>query len=90
MVSQAGAVLLVETVRRTGPDRALSAALTSWREARAVHDPGKSCWTWRSRWRWAGTAWPMSPRRVEGVVDAARATFGDHVIQHTAAALRPL
>ncbi|PWJ02684.1 IS1380 family transposase [Streptomyces sp. NWU49] len=40
-VSQAGAVLLVETVRRTGLDQAISAALAPWRKSRAVHDPGK-------------------------------------------------
>jgi hypothetical protein len=39
--SQAGAVLLVETVRKTGLDTAISAALEPWRKARAVHDPGK-------------------------------------------------
>ena len=41
VVSQAGAVLLVETVRKAGLDRAISAALTPWRRPRAVHDPGK-------------------------------------------------
>ncbi|MDX3458987.1 transposase, partial [Streptomyces sp. ME02-8801-2C] len=41
VVSQAGAVLLVETVRKTGLDTAISAALTPWRKPRAVHDPGK-------------------------------------------------
>lgn len=41
MVSQAGGVLLVETVRKTGLDRAISAALAPWRRPRAVHDPGK-------------------------------------------------
>ncbi|MGW7239941.1 IS1380 family transposase [Streptomyces sp. NPDC054804] len=41
VVSQAGAVLLVETVRKSGLDRAISAALTPWRKPRAVHDPGK-------------------------------------------------
>ncbi|GGY14007.1 hypothetical protein GCM10010358_77800 [Streptomyces minutiscleroticus] len=41
VVSQAGGVLLVETVRRAGLDTAISAALTPWRKARAVHDPGK-------------------------------------------------
>ncbi|MGW5196474.1 IS1380 family transposase [Streptomyces spiralis] len=41
VVSQAGAVLLVETVRKTGLDTAISAALAPWRKARAVHDPGK-------------------------------------------------
>lgn len=41
MVSQAGAVVLVETVRKTGLDRALSTALAPWRKPRAVHDPGK-------------------------------------------------
>ena len=38
LVSQAGAVLLVETVRKTGLDAAFSAALEPWRKARAVHD----------------------------------------------------
>ncbi|MHC5902717.1 IS1380 family transposase [Streptomyces sp. S6] len=41
VVSQAGSVLLVETVRRTGLDQAISAALAPWRTSRAVHDPGK-------------------------------------------------
>ncbi|MFJ7497811.1 IS1380 family transposase [Streptomyces sp. NPDC097727] len=40
-VSQAGGVLLVETVRRTGLDAALSTALERWCKPRAVHDPGK-------------------------------------------------
>ena len=34
-------MLLVETVRKVGLDTAISAALTPWRKARAVHDPGK-------------------------------------------------
>lgn len=41
VVSQAGGVLLVETIRRTGLDIALSVALEPWRKPRAVHDPGK-------------------------------------------------
>jgi hypothetical protein len=41
VVSQAGGVLLVETVRKTGLDQAISAALGPWRKQRAVHDPGK-------------------------------------------------
>ncbi|WP_411089730.1 IS1380 family transposase [Streptomyces sp. 061-3] len=41
VVSQAGAVLLVETVRKVGLDRAISTVLTPWRRPRAVHDPGK-------------------------------------------------
>ncbi|MFC5754958.1 IS1380 family transposase [Actinomadura rugatobispora] len=41
VVSQAGAVLLVETVRKSGLDGALSAALAPWRRPRARHDPGK-------------------------------------------------
>lgn len=41
VVSQAGAVLLVETVRKAGLDRVISAALAPWRRPRAVHDPGK-------------------------------------------------
>ncbi|PVE05770.1 hypothetical protein Y717_34490 [Streptomyces scopuliridis RB72] len=41
VVSQAGAVLLVETVRKSGLDTAISAALAPWRKPRTVHDPGK-------------------------------------------------
>lgn len=41
VVSHAGSVLLVETARRIGLDRAISAALAPWRKPRAVHDPGK-------------------------------------------------
>lgn len=41
VVSRAGGVLLVETVRKAGLDRAPSAALVPWRPPRAVHDPGK-------------------------------------------------
>lgn len=41
VVSQAGGVLLVETVRKVGLDTAMSAALMPWRKACAVHDPGK-------------------------------------------------
>ncbi|SDB80410.1 Transposase DDE domain group 1 [Raineyella antarctica] len=38
---QAGGLLLVETVRATGLDRALSVELEGWRKPTAVHDPGK-------------------------------------------------
>jgi Transposase DDE domain group 1 len=41
LVSQAGAVLLWETMRVTGLGQGLSAALQPWRAPRAVHDPGK-------------------------------------------------
>ncbi|MDF2434621.1 MAG: hypothetical protein JWP44_4252 [Mucilaginibacter sp.] len=41
VVSQAGGVLLAETVRKTGLDTAISATLAPWRKPRAVHDPGK-------------------------------------------------
>jgi DDE family transposase len=41
VVCQAGGVLLVETVRKSGLDQAVSAALSPWRKRRAVHDPGK-------------------------------------------------
>src|SRR4051812_38423765 len=41
VVSQAGAVLLVDTVRAAGLDRALSSALERWRRPSAVHDPAK-------------------------------------------------
>ena len=41
VVSQAGGVALVETVRVAGLDRALSLALGRWRKPTARHDPGK-------------------------------------------------
>ena len=41
MVSRAGAVVLVETVRRLGLDGALSTTLGPWRRPMALHDPGK-------------------------------------------------
>ena len=41
VVSQAGGVLLTETVRTVGLDQALSAALAPWRPLNAVHDPAK-------------------------------------------------
>lgn len=42
VVSQAGSVLLVETVRKAGLDQAISRALAPWRKPRAIHDPGKA------------------------------------------------
>ena len=41
VVSQAGGVALVDTVRACGLDRALSQALAPWRKPTAVHDPAK-------------------------------------------------
>jgi hypothetical protein len=41
VVSHAGGALLVETVRASGLDRALSAGLARWRKPNAVHDPAK-------------------------------------------------
>ena len=41
VVSHAGAVLLTDTVRAAGLDRALSVALERWRKPTAVHDPAK-------------------------------------------------
>jgi Transposase DDE domain group 1 len=41
IVSQGGALLLTQTMRATGLDRGLAAALERWRPPRAVHDPGK-------------------------------------------------
>ena len=41
VVSQAGGLLLTETVRAVGLDRALSTALVPWRGRNAVHDPAK-------------------------------------------------
>ena len=41
LMSQAGSVLLWETMRVTGPGRGLPRGLARWRAPRAVHDPGK-------------------------------------------------
>ncbi len=41
VVSHAGAVLLIETIRTLGLDRVLSCALARWRRPVAVHDPAK-------------------------------------------------
>jgi hypothetical protein len=41
LLSEAGSVLLWETMRVTGLGRGLSAGLARWRAPRAVHDPGK-------------------------------------------------
>jgi hypothetical protein len=41
LLSQAGSVLLWETIRVTGLGRDLSQGLERWRAPRAVHDPGK-------------------------------------------------
>lgn len=42
LISSAGAVLLLQTAQVSGLDRGLCAALSPWRPARAVHDPGKT------------------------------------------------
>lgn len=41
LVSSAGGLLLQQTVRVSGLQRALSAAVAAWRSERARHDPGK-------------------------------------------------
>ena len=41
LVSQAGVLLLGETLRVTGIGDGLSGGLARWRAPRAVHDPGK-------------------------------------------------
>jgi hypothetical protein len=41
IISQAGGLLLTQTLRATGLDRGLEEALERWRPARAVHSPGK-------------------------------------------------
>lgn len=40
-MSQAGGLLLTETVQAVGLGRELSAALAPWRRSNAVHDPAK-------------------------------------------------
>jgi hypothetical protein len=41
VVSQAGATLLVDAVRTTGLEQALSTALSRWRRPTAIHNPAK-------------------------------------------------
>lgn len=41
VVSHAGATLLVDTIRTTGLEQALSTALSRWRRPTAIHDPAK-------------------------------------------------
>jgi len=41
LVSQAGVLLLAETLRATGLGEGLAGGLARWRAPRAVHDPGK-------------------------------------------------
>jgi hypothetical protein len=41
LVSQAGVLLLLETLRVTGLSRGLAEGLARWRAPRAVHDPGQ-------------------------------------------------
>lgn len=41
LVSSAGGVLLRQTVRCSGLDKAMSAALAPWRAPRSTHDPAK-------------------------------------------------
>jgi hypothetical protein len=60
LVSQAGAVLLWETMRVTSLGRGLSQALERWRAPRAVHDPGKIVADLAAAVALAGTAWPVS------------------------------
>jgi Transposase DDE domain group 1 len=40
-MSQAGGVLLVETIRAAGLDEGLSRGLASWRKPGSIHDPAK-------------------------------------------------
>ena len=41
IVSHAGATVLVQTIRTTGLEQALSTALSRWRHPTAIHDPAK-------------------------------------------------
>ncbi|MEV4379249.1 transposase [Streptosporangium sp. NPDC049644] len=41
LISHSGALLLLETLRVTVLDQALSKQLQRWKPARAIHDPGK-------------------------------------------------
>ncbi|MGH8210425.1 MAG: transposase, partial [Steroidobacteraceae bacterium] len=41
VVSQAGGLVLTETIRAVGLDQALARGLARWRPPLAIHDPGK-------------------------------------------------
>jgi Transposase DDE domain group 1 len=60
LVSQAGALLLAETLRVTGLGVGLSAGLARWRASRAVHDPGKIIADLAMTLALGGDCWPMS------------------------------
>ena len=59
LVSQAGVLLLAETLRVTGIGDGLSGGLARWRAPRAVHDPGKILTDLAMALELGGTAWPM-------------------------------
>ena len=61
MVSHAGAVLLVDTARAAGLDRALSVALGGWRKPTAVHDPAKIVLDLAVSLALGGDCWLTSP-----------------------------
>jgi hypothetical protein len=61
LVSQTGALLLLEASRITGLGRGLSAGLARWRASRAVHDPGKIITDLAAALALGGTAWLMPP-----------------------------
>jgi len=61
LASQAGAVLLWETLRVTGLGRGLSESLARWRAPRAVHDPGKIVADLAAALALGGIAWLISP-----------------------------
>ena len=58
-VGQAGGVVLVETIRISGLDTALSAALQPRRKPLAVHDPAKILLDLAVALAVGGTVWPM-------------------------------
>ena len=60
IVSQAGGLLLAQTLRLTGLDCGLAAVLGRWRAPRAVHDPGKIIADLAVTLAMGGTAWPIS------------------------------
>ncbi|GGK45091.1 hypothetical protein Ppa06_00740 [Planomonospora parontospora subsp. parontospora] len=61
LISHTGGLLLLETLRTTGLDQALSEHLQPWRTARAIHDPGKTITDLALPSPSAATAWPTSP-----------------------------
>ena len=67
VVCQAGGALLVEALRASGLDRALSSAFTRWRKPLATHDPGKILTDLAVTFALSGDCLADAPGRTGGI-----------------------